>query len=168
MLKMYDCNFCEGVEEMDLDGYIDDGMEGDEVLLNDEDHSDIEIQMEIMHSDEDTDGMEDIDLSSEDEEFMEGRKKMKVKRMKNIESVMNTNEVQLNVNHSSSALMSRDIGNESWDASTYEDESGDVQPSNQQRTGNLQYDKNCDHKNLTFQVGMQFTDVKECKDAIKL
>lgn len=43
-----------------------------------------------------------------------------------------------------------------------------VQPSNQQNIVNLQYDKNCDHKKLKFQVRMQFTDVKECRDAVKL
>ncbi|XP_057803630.1 uncharacterized protein LOC131018964 [Salvia miltiorrhiza] len=32
----------------------------------------------------------------------------------------------------------------------------------------LQYDKDCDHKRLKLQLGMQFKDVEECKSAVKL
>lgn len=103
---------------MDSDIYMDHGTEGNELLSDDEDHSDVEIQVEIMNSDEDTDGMEDNDFSSDDEEFIEGRKKMKERKLNTIGSVMSTIHVGLDANDSSSALMSHGLQNESDGAST--------------------------------------------------
>ncbi|XP_057779669.1 uncharacterized protein LOC130998255 [Salvia miltiorrhiza] len=73
--------------------------------------------------------------------------------------------------------MENEIGmrnsNEGWDVSEYEKSDDSIyEVEDAKKIGDmekkLQYNKECDHKKLKLQLGMRFTDVAECKDAVKL
>ncbi|KAL6558491.1 hypothetical protein OROMI_018841 [Orobanche minor] len=54
---------------------------------------------------------------------------------------------------------------EKSDDSIYEDEDAKLKAKMEKK---LHYDKDCDHKKLKLQIGMRFSDVAECKAAVKL
>lgn len=158
---------CDG----DYEFSDDSSVEGDD--YNDMDES----------SDEDSDdGLLDVELASDDEEYIQARQNMKKQ---------STIEGGETIAHQDALKISRTTGKNILDAkkeasgvgdlllSEYENSDGDINSESNSSENDLDvrvvksrqkkviYDPKCDHKSLKLEVGMRFNDPYQCKHALQ-